>query len=128
MEIIPIVGLAITATVLLIVLRQSRPEFALILSILVGTVIFLSALPKIGMVVSTMNSIASKVEIGSLQLGMLLKIVGVAYITEFGAQICRDANESAIAGKVELAGKVIIMVLAVPIVLVILDTVLGLLP
>ncbi|MGI6357343.1 MAG: stage III sporulation protein AD [Bacillota bacterium] len=128
MEIIPIVGLAITATVLLIVLRQSRPEFALILSILVGTLIFLSALPKIGMVVSTMNSIASKVEIGSLQLGMLLKIVGVAYITEFGAQICRDANESAIAGKVELAGKVIIMVLAVPIVLVILDTVLGLLP
>lgn len=128
MEIIPIVGVAITATVLLIVLRQSRPEFALILSILVGTLIFLSALPKIVMVVNTMNSIANRVELGSLQLGMLLKIVGVAYITEFGAQICRDANESAIAGKVELAGKVIIMVLAVPIVLVILDTVLGLLP
>ncbi len=128
MEIIPIVGVAITATVLLIVLRQSRPEFALILSILVGTLIFLSALPKIVMVVNTMNSIANRVELGSLQLGMLLKIVGVAYVTEFGAQICRDANESAIAGKVELAGKVIIMVLAVPIVLVILDTVLGLLP
>ncbi len=128
MEIIPIVALAITATVLLIVLRQSRPEFALALSILVGALIFLSALPKIGLVVSTMNSIASRVEIGSLQLSMLLRIVGVAYITEFGAQVCRDANESAIAGKVELAGKVIIMVLAVPIVLVILDTVLGLLP
>lgn len=128
MEIIPIVALAITATVLLIVLRQSRPEFALVLSILAGALIFLSALPKIGLVVSTMNSIASRVQIGSLQLSMLLRIVGVAYITEFGAQVCRDANESAIASKVELAGKVIIMVLAVPIVLVILDTVLGLLP
>jgi len=128
MEIIPIVALAITATVLLIVLRQSRPEFALVLSILVGALIFLSALPKIGLVVSTMNSIASRVQIGSLQLSMLLRIVGVAYVTEFGAQVCRDANESAIASKVELAGKVIILILAVPIVLVILDTVLGLLP
>lgn len=128
MEIIPIVALAITATVLLIILRQSRPEFALLLSILVGALIFISALPKIGLVVSTMNSIASRVQIGSLQLSMLLKIVGVAYITEFGAQVCRDASESAIASKVELAGKVIIMVLAVPIVLVILDTVLELLP
>lgn len=128
MEIIPIVALAITATVLLIVLRQSRPEFALVLSILVGTLIFISALPKIGLVISTMDSIASRVQMGSLQLSILLRIVGVAYVTEFGAQVCRDANESAIAGKVELAGKVIIMVLAVPIVLVILDTVLKLLP
>lgn len=128
MEIVAIVGLAISATILLIVLRQSRPEIALVLSILVGVMIFFSALPKIGLVISTMNSIAAKTEVGSLHLGILLKIVGVAYISEFGAQICRDANETAIAGKVELAGKVIIMVLAIPIVLVILDTVLKLLP
>lgn len=128
MEIIPIVGLAIAATVLLIVLRQSRPEMALLLSILVGAMIFISALPKIGLVVSTMSSIASRAEVGSLHLGILLKIVGVAYISEFGAQICRDANESAIASKVELAGKIIILVLAIPVVLVILDTVLKLLP
>jgi stage III sporulation protein AD len=128
MEIIPIVGIAITSTVLLIVLRQSRPEMALILSILVGVLIFISTLPKIGLVISTMNSIASKAQVGSLHLGTLLKIVGVAYICEFGAQVCRDANEGAIASKVELAGKIIIMVLAIPIVLVILDTVLKLLP
>lgn len=128
MEIVSIVGLAISATVLLIVLRQSRPEIALVLSILVGVMIFFSALPKIGLVISTMNSIASKTQVGSLHLGILLKVVGVAYVSEFGAQICRDANETAIASKVELAGKIIIMVLAIPIVLVILDTVLKLLP
>lgn len=128
MEIVSIVGLAISATVLLIVLRQSRPEIALVLSILVGVMIFFSALPKIGLVITTMNSIASKAQVGSLHLGILLKVVGVAYVSEFGAQICRDANETAIASKVELAGKVIIMVLAIPIVMVILDTVLKLLP
>ena len=80
------------------------------------------------MVVSTLKSIADKADVGSLHLATLLKIVGVAYIAEFGAQVCRDAQEGAIASKVELAGKVIIMALSIPIVLVILDSVLQLLP
>ncbi|NLY54779.1 MAG: stage III sporulation protein AD [Firmicutes bacterium] len=128
MEITAIALLAVTATVLLLILRQSRPEMALVLSILVGAMIFAAAVPKIGMIVATLSSIAAKTDVGSLHLGALLKIVGVAYIAEFGAQICRDAQESAIASKVELAGKVIILTLSIPIVLVILDSVLKLLP
>lgn len=128
MDIVGVVFLAITGLVLLIILRQSRPEMALVLSILLGILIFATAIPKIGMIVSALGSIAARADIGSLHLATLLKIVGVAYITEFGAQICRDAQEGAIASKVELAGKVIIMALSIPIVLVILDTVLQLLP
>ncbi|MGI6343856.1 MAG: stage III sporulation protein AD [Bacillota bacterium] len=128
MEIISIAALALIAVILLTILRQERPELALALSILVGVLIFFSVIPKIGMVVSTMGSIANRAEVGTLHLSTLLRIVGVAYITEFAAQICRDANEGAVASKVELAGKVIIMVLAIPVVLVILDTVLNLLP
>lgn len=128
MEIISIAALALIAVILLTILRQERPELALALSILVGVLIFFSVIPKIGMVVSTMGSIANRAEVGTLHLSTLLRIVGVAYITEFAAQTCRDANEGAVASKVELAGKVIIMVLAIPVVLVILDTVLNLLP
>lgn len=128
MDIVAVVFLAITGLVLLIILRQSRPEMALVLSILLGVLIFASAIPKIGMIVNALVSIAERADVGSLHLATLLKIVGVAYITEFGAQICRDAQEGAIASKVELAGKVIIMALSIPIVLVILDTVLQLLP
>ncbi len=128
MDIVPIVFLAIIGVVLLIILRQSRPEMALVLSILLGVLIFATVIPKIGMIVATLGSIASKADVGSLHLETLLKIVGVAYIAEFGAQVCRDAQEGAIASKVELAGKVIIMALSVPIVLVILDSVLQLLP
>ncbi len=128
MEIVPIVALAIAATVLLLVLRESRPELAMLLSLVIGATLFFSVVSKIGMVVTTLSSIANKSDVGTLHLSTLLKIVGVAYITEFGAQVCRDANEGAIATKVELAGKVIIMVLAIPIILVILDTILKLLP
>ncbi|HBK86632.1 MAG TPA: stage III sporulation protein AD [Firmicutes bacterium] len=128
MDIVAIVFLAIVGMVLLIILRQSRPEMALVLSVLLGVLIFATVVPKIGMVVSTLKSIADKADVGSLHLATLLKIVGVAYIAEFGAQVCRDAQEGAIASKVELAGKVIIMALSIPIVLVILDSVLQLLP
>lgn len=128
MDIVAIVFMAIIGMVLLIILRQSRPEMALVLSILLGVLIFATVVPKIGMIVSTLSSIADKADVGSLHLATLLKIVGVAYIAEFGAQVCRDAQEGAIATKVELAGKVIIMALSIPIVLVILDSVLQLLP
>lgn len=128
MEIVPIVALAIAATVLLMVIRESRPELAMLLSLVIGATLFFSVVSKIGMVVSTLSSIAARSDAGKLHLTTLLKIVGVAYITEFGSQVCRDANEGAIASKVELAGKVIIMVLAIPVVLVILDTILKLLP
>lgn len=63
-----------------------------------------------------------------LYLNTVLRIVAIAYIAQFGAQICRDAGESAIGGKIELAGKIMIMFLAVPMLLVILDSVLQLLP
>ncbi|NLW16118.1 MAG: stage III sporulation protein AD [Firmicutes bacterium] len=128
MDIIGIVFLAIVGVVLMIILRQARPELALLLSILLGVLIFATAIPKIGMIVNTLGSIAAKTDVGSLHLSTLLKIVGVAYIAEFGAQVCRDAQEGAIATKVELAGKIIIMALSIPIVLVILDSVMQLLP
>ncbi len=128
MNIIAVVALAIVGVILLIILRQTREELALLLSILLGVLIFTAAIPKISMIVNTLENIAAKADVGNLHLATLFKIVGVAYITEFGAQICRDAEEGAVAQKVELVGKVIIMSLSVPIVLVILNTVLQLLP
>lgn len=128
MDIVAIVFLAVIGVVLLMILRQTRPELALLLSLLLGVLIFATAIPRITMIVNTLGSIASKTDVGSLHLSTLLKIVGVAYIAEFGAQVCRDAQEGAIASKVELAGKVIIMALSIPIVLVILDSVMQLLP
>jgi stage III sporulation protein AD len=56
-------------------------------------------------------------------LNTILKIIGIAYVTEFGAQVCRDAGEGAVAGKIEFAGKIMIMVMAVPIIALVLQTI-----
>ncbi|MNJ03061.1 Stage III sporulation protein AC/AD protein family protein [compost metagenome] len=64
----------------------------------------------------------------SIYLKTVLKIIGIAYIAEFGAQIVRDAGQESIASKIELAGKVLILVLAIPIISIIIETVMKLMP
>jgi stage III sporulation protein AD len=61
-------------------------------------------------------------------LPALLKIIGIAYIVEFGAEICRDAGENAIASKIELAGKVLIAIMAIPIITSLLELVIKIMP
>ncbi len=61
-------------------------------------------------------------------LETILKIIGIAYIAEFGAQVTRDAGQDSIASKIELAGKVLIMVMAIPIITVMIETIIQILP
>lgn len=128
MEILQIVGLCLVVTLLILVIRQQRPEIGLQLSLALVILIFFLVLSKIGAVLNLFTDMAEKANINQMYLQILLKIIGIAYIAEFGAQVCRDAGEGAVAGKIELAGKVLVMVLAIPIVAVVLDTVVKLMP
>lgn len=128
MDILQIIGLAIVATVIIAVLKTQRPEIAIQISIAAGIIVFTMILGKITAVIELLNSYAQKVNIDTIYLSTLLKIVGIAYITEFGAEVCKDAGEGAIASKVELAGKVVIIVLAVPIITSLLDLIIKIMP
>lgn len=128
MEIFQIIGLALVATIITIVLKVQRPEIAVQLSLATGILILMLILGKVAAVIELLKSYASKVNIDMEYLSTLLKIVGIAYIVEFGAEVCKDAGEGAIASKVELAGKVIIMVLAVPIITSLLDLIINIMP
>lgn len=128
MEIIKIVGLGLVATILVVIIKQQRPELAVQLSIVVGAVIFTMMLGKINSVISLLQEMARRSNISLLYMETILKIIGVAYIAEFGAQICRDAGEGAIASKVEFAAKVIVIVLAMPVIAAVFDYLLKLLP
>lgn len=127
-DILQIIGLAIVATVLIAVLKTHRPEIAIQISIAVGILVFMMILGKVSAVIELLNSYAQKVNIDTLYLSTLLKIVGIAYIAEFGAEVCKDAGESAIASKVELAGKVMIIVLAVPIITSLMELIINIMP
>jgi len=127
-DILQIIGLALVATVLIAVLKANRPEIAIQISIATGIIVFAMILGKISAVVELLNSYAQKINIDTIYLSTLLKIVGIAYIAKFGAEVCKDAGENAIASKVELAGKVMIIVLAVPIITSLMELIINIMP
>jgi stage III sporulation protein AD len=128
MEILQIVGIAFVATVLILVIREQKPMFAFLLAAFTGIGIFLAVIGKIGDVISVLEDLAGRSGIPGVYLKTVLKIIGIAYIAEFGAQIVRDAGLESVASKIEFAGKMLILVMAVPIISVIIETVLNLLP
>ncbi|MFC9710058.1 stage III sporulation protein AD [Paenibacillus sp. JNUCC31] len=128
MEIIQVVGLALIATVLILVIKEQKPMFAFLIAAATGIVIFMMLIGKIGAVIDVLKRLAENSGMESIYLKTVLKIIGIAYIAEFGAQIVRDAGQESIASKIELAGKVLILVLAIPIISIIIETVMKLMP
>ncbi|HHW45015.1 stage III sporulation protein AD [Desulfofundulus thermobenzoicus] len=128
MEIMQIAGLGIVAAVMAVTIRHNKPEMAVLLSIATGLILFLMVLGKIGAVIDVLRELAARANLNMVYLGTILKIVAIAYIAEFGAQICRDAGEGAVAAKIEFAAKILVLVLAVPIVIAVLQSLLKLVP
>ena len=128
MQLMQIVGIGIVATVIIIILRVQKPEIAVQASIATGLVIFMLLASKLSAVIELLDSYADKADIKPIYFTTVLKITGIAYIAEFGAEVCKDAGENAIASKIELAGKVTIVVLAVPIITSLLDIILKIMP
>jgi stage III sporulation protein AD len=128
MEIIQIVGLGLIVTILSLIIKEQKPMFAFLLATFTGVLIFLLLIGKISSVIRVLEDLALKSNINMVFLKTILKIIGIAYIAEFGAQIVRDAGQESIASKIELSGKILIMVMAIPIITVIIETVVKLLP
>ncbi len=123
-----IAGIAIIAVILIAYLRAQRRDLALLTSIAVGLVIVVASLPYVGRVLALISQLASEAKLNTLYVTTIFKVVGVAYIAGFTAQICRDADEKALADAVEFAGKVIILVLSIPVVYAVFRSILQLLP
>jgi len=128
MDILQIVCIGIIAVVLSSILKAQRPEIALQVSIVTGLLIFIVIIVKLSSVIDFLQTFSKRADIDSTYINILLKIVGIAYIAEFGAEVCKDAGESSVASKIELAGKVTIVILAVPIITSLLDLVVKLMP
>ena len=128
MDIMKIVMVGTIASVLAVLLKEERPEIAMVVSIVTGLVIFIFLITKLNSVMSVLKYFAGKANIDVLYFSTILKVIAIAYITEFGAQICRDAGESSIASKVELGGKVLIMVIAIPILAALMDIMIKIIP
>lgn len=128
MDILKIVGVGIVATVLSVILRQQKPEFAVQISIVTGVIILSFVLDELSYVVKVLEDLSKRADLDSLYFSTVLKVVGIAYIAEFGSQVSKDAGESSIASKIELGAKVIIMMMSIPILMSILDLIIKIIP
>ncbi|MGX1901096.1 stage III sporulation protein AD [Thermolongibacillus altinsuensis] len=123
-----IVGLGLIATFLTIILKEHKSNISLLLTVFVGTTIFLFLIDKISAIMNMLQKMAVQAHVQTIYLETILKIIGIAYIAEFGAQISKDAGQGAIASKIELGGKILILAMAIPILTALIETILGLLP
>lgn len=129
MEILQIVGLGLIATIFIVLIKDGKAgAHGILISVAVGVIIFILILPKVAAVIDFLKNLSNKANINTFFMATILKIIGIAYIAEFGSQVCRDAGESAVASKIEFAAKALIMVMAIPIIAAILETIMRLLP
>ena len=92
-----------------------------------GAGIFLYMIGQLGEVIDFINDIANKANIDTVYIGIVLKILAIAYITSFCSEICKDSGAGSIGSKVEFAGKIMILGLAIPILMAVLDSILQIL-
>jgi stage III sporulation protein AD len=128
LEIVKIIGVGLVALILIIILKQYKPEFTIYASIIAGAIILLMVMDKLYSIINLLSNISQKAGIGNEFLKIILKITGIAILTEFAVSICKDSGESAIASKIDLGGKIIIISISIPIITALLELAINILP
>ena len=125
-ELFKIVGVALTLCVAVVITRQIRPELSAVLLMAGGLLLSLYVVDMLEDVFGVFSRILETTKIDSSLFAILLKIVGIGYLTEFSASICNDSGNSSIALKLQLAGKLTIFVLSIPVITKLVDLLVGL--
>lgn len=116
------------ATFLALIIKEQKPNFAFLLIVFVGCVIFLFLVDKIYEIIQMLEKLAVNARVNMVYIETILKIIGIAYIAEFASQVTKDAGQGAISAKIELAGKILILAMAIPILTVMIETIIKLIP
>ena len=128
MEIVKIIGIGLVSLILIVIIKQYKPEFALYVSLGAGIIIILLVLDKLLGIIQLLTTLSQKAGINATYLSILLKITGIAILTEFGVSICKDEGETAVANKIEFGGKIIIISISIPIISALLEVIMQLIP
>lgn len=128
MDIIKIIGVGLIALIIIIIVKQYRPEFTIYVSVAAGIIILLLVMDKLSAIINLLTNLANRTSINNEFIFLLIKITGIAILTEFASSVCKDSGETAIASKVDMGGKIIIIAMSIPIIASLLETILKVLP
>ena len=125
-EMLRLGGVAVIAVSIALVLKNQRPELALQVSVVTGIVLLAAAIAIAGEVKRQAEEFMQNYSVDGNGIAAVIKITGIAYTAQFSADICRDAGESAVASRIELAGRLMMLLAALPMVFSAVEAICGL--
>lgn len=128
MDIIKIIGIGLITVVACMLVKPMKPEISIIIGLCGGILILSQTINYIVEIIESFTNIVQKTGLDTSLLKTVLKIIGIGYLTEFSANLCADSGNSSIADKILFSGKVIILVIALPIVTNIIEIIMEILP
>ncbi len=123
-----IIGISFLTTISVLILKPTKPDIAMIVGVAGSVCVFLYIIDLIEQVFGLFDYIMDITNLDSKLFTLLIKIVGVGYITEFSANLCTDSGSSSMASKIMLAGKLVIFVMSIPIITKLIELIVGLMP
>ena len=110
-----IAAIGLAGTLLSLAVRSYRPEFSVYISIACGIILFMTVIAQFSDILSVVSDVFSRSGYANSYFPVLLKILAIAYLTDLISQVCRDAGENVIASKTEMAGKIFILYVSLPV-------------
>ena len=124
MLILKIVGMAFLALFLILMLKQSGSALGVLLALAAWALMILVIFDPLKEIMIFLQTMSDKANIDTVYIGIVLKIIGIAYIATFASTLCKDANVDSLATQIDFAGKIMILVLAIPILMAVLNSIL----
>ena len=128
MDIFKIISIGIITVVCAVLIKQVKPELYIFVIIVGSLVMIFMILESVASVMQSYTSLLQKININPTIFSCVIKIIGIGYLTEFASDICVDAGVNSISQKINLAGKILILITCIPIIENLLNIVLSLLP
>lgn len=123
MDILKIAVLGMVGTLLGVMLKEQKKEYELFVTLGVSLCIFYFILSKLELVLAVINRMQDYVKIDAGYVAILVKMIGITYVAEFSSNLCKDAGYQAVAGQIEMFGKLSILVISMPVLLALLETI-----
>ena len=122
---IQVISFSLITLFLYLFLKETKGTFAVMLLLVAGIIIFLFVMPYVNEIITFMQNIARESGMDSSYIAIVMKIIAIAYLSTFCSYICNDAGVTVLGKKVEFTGKIMILLLAIPIMVNILNSILS---
>lgn len=123
MEIILISVIGIAGIVLAILVKEAKPEYSFYLTFAAGIAILFFSAGRLSDLLGSIREIQQYLPIENTYMDLLLKMVGITYVGQFSASICRDAGYASVAGQIELFARLSVLAISMPILTALLETI-----